>query len=84
MGGVNKLLAEVEGVPMVARVVDAALAAATDGVYVVTGHDRERVEQALAAREVTFVHNPAFAEGLSTSLACGLAALPGEPSISTN
>ncbi len=37
-------------------------------MIVVTGHQRERVEAALAGLPVRFVHNPDFAEGLGTSL----------------
>jgi molybdenum cofactor cytidylyltransferase len=75
MGARNKLLATIDGVPMVARVVDAALCSVDAGVYVVTGHQHAQVTRALAERDVTVVHNPRYAEGLSTSLAEGLAAL---------
>jgi molybdenum cofactor cytidylyltransferase len=78
MGGPNKLLAEVSGKPLVRHAVDAALASPARPVVVVTGHERERVAAALTGRDVTLVHNPDFAEGLSTSLKTGLAALPGE------
>jgi molybdenum cofactor cytidylyltransferase len=43
---------------------------------VVTGHQRDVVEAALAGLDVRFVHNPLFADGLGTSLAAGVAALP--------
>ena len=75
MGSRNKLLARIDGVPMVARVVDAALASVNGGVYVVTGHEHEQVARVLAGRDVRFVHNPRYADGLSTSLASGLAEL---------
>ncbi|MGL4965512.1 MAG: NTP transferase domain-containing protein [Inquilinus sp.] len=79
MGELNKLLAPVEGKPMVAHAVDAVLGTKGIGpVVVVTGHEREQVEAALADRPVTFTANPRYAEGLSTSLAAGLAALPHE------
>ena len=78
MGPTNKLLAEVNGAPLVARAVDAALASQAANVIVVTGHQGESVAQALSDRPVTFVHNPAFAEGLSSSLRAGLAAVPSE------
>jgi len=78
MGVVNKLLVEVDGVPMVARAVDAALAAGADPVAVVTGHEAARVEAALAGRPVRLAHNPDYAAGLATSLARGLEALPEE------
>jgi molybdenum cofactor cytidylyltransferase len=76
MGGPNKLLEKIGGRPLVRIVVDAALASRARPVLVVTGHQRERVEAALAGLPVTFVHNPHFAEGLGTSLKAGIAALP--------
>lgn len=78
MGDTNKLLADVAGAPLVARAVDAALASQATTVIVVTGHQGERVAAALSGKPVTFVHNPAFAEGLSSSLRAGLAAVPSE------
>ncbi len=76
MGAINKLMAEVDGVPMVVRAVVAALASRADPVVVVTGHEPERVRMALRGRRVLFAHNPSFAQGLSTSLGAGVAALP--------
>jgi molybdenum cofactor cytidylyltransferase len=75
MGGANKLLAPLEGAPVIARVVDAVLASRARPVVVVTGHDAEAVRGALAGRDVCFAHNPAPAEGLSASLRTGLTAL---------
>ena len=66
----NKLLEPVDGEPIVARVAGAALESGADPVIVVTGFEAARVAEALARLEVTVVHNPAFAEGLST-LAAG-------------
>ena len=74
MGAANKLLAEVEGAPMVRRAVDAALASQAAKVVVVTGHDAERVRVAIAGAKATVVHNPDYANGMSTSLHRGLAA----------
>jgi molybdenum cofactor cytidylyltransferase len=76
MGDVNKLLVTVEGDTMVRRAVRNAVAAGLDPVIVVTGHEREQVQAALQGEQVTFVHNPSFADGLSTSLAAGVKALP--------
>ena len=78
MGGPNKLLAEIGGKPLVRHVVDAALASRARPVVVVTGHQRDKVEAALAGLPVKFVHNPHFADGLGTSLKTGIAALPAE------
>ena len=78
MGGPNKLLADIKGKPLVRIAVEEALASRADPVIVVTGHERERVETALAGLAVRFVHNPDFAQGLSTSLKAGLAAVPAD------
>src|SRR5690606_40146905 len=75
MGPLNKLLAEIAGKPMLAHVVDAVLASAARPVIVVTGHEPERVREALSGRDVTFAHNPDYAQGLSTSLRRGTAIL---------
>lgn len=76
MGGPNKLLAEIGGRPLVRIVAEAALASRARPVIVVTGHQRERVEAALAGLDVVLVHNPAYADGLSASLKAGIAAVP--------
>jgi len=76
MGAVNKMLAEIGGKPLVRIAAEQALASRAKPVIVVTGHERERVEQALAGLAVQLVHNPDYAEGLGTSLKAGIAALP--------
>lgn len=76
MGESNKLLAEIAGRPLVRIAVETALASRARPVIVVTGHQRERVETALAGLDVTFAHNEAFADGLSTSLKTGVTAVP--------
>ena len=79
MGPTNKLLTAVEGAPMVVRAVDASLSSKAGPVIVVTGHESERVTEILGRkRKITIVHNPDYAQGLSTSLARGLAAVPSE------
>jgi molybdenum cofactor cytidylyltransferase len=78
MGGPNKLLEKINGRVLVRIVVEAALASKARPVIVVTGHQRERVEAALAGLPVRFVHNPSFADGLGTSLKAGIAAVPPE------
>jgi molybdenum cofactor cytidylyltransferase len=75
-GSSNKLLAELDGRPIVGHAVDAVAAAGLRPVIVVTGAEPESVRQGLTGYDVVFVHNPRYAEGLSTSLRCGIAALP--------
>jgi len=78
MGGPNKLAATIGGRPLVRIAAEAAAASAAAAVVVVTGHQRDVVGAALAGLDVKAVHNPDYAEGLSTSLRRGLAALPDD------
>lgn len=75
MGGPNKLLAPIDGAPMIARAVDAFLASKASPVLVVVGHRAAEVRAALADRPVRFVENPDFEEGLGASLRAGIEAL---------
>ncbi|MGD9827403.1 MAG: NTP transferase domain-containing protein [Hyphomicrobiaceae bacterium] len=77
-GAANKLLAEVEGRALVARVVSAVLKSRARPVVVVTGHEAERVRAALAGADVTFVHNDRYQEGMGGSVATGIRALGAE------
>ena len=72
----HKLSATLHGEPLVRLAVQSALVASSSPVIVVTGHEPEKVKAALEGLDVTFVHNPDYAEGLSTSLKAGIAALP--------
>ena len=72
----NKLLEPVGGQAIVARVAAAAIASGADPVVVVTGFEAARLTEALTGLNAVVLHNPAFAEGLSTSLRAGLKALP--------
>lgn len=74
--GINKLLAEVGDRPVIRRVAEAALASRARPVIVVTGHERARVEAALAGLDVIFVHNADHATGMASSLRAGIAAVP--------
>ena len=76
MGPINKLLAPLGGRAMVRAVVDELAGPSVRPVVVVTGHEAERVEEALAGTGVRLVHNPRFRQGLSGSMRAGLAALP--------
>lgn len=74
-GAANKLLAPFEGQPMLSKVVALAQGAGLTAL-VVTGHDAAAVTALLPG--VKSVHNPAYAEGLASSLRVGIAALPPE------
>ena len=78
MGDKNKLLAEIEGKPLVRIAAEQALTSRANPVIVVTGHQREKIEAVIAGLDVKLVHNPDFARGLGTSLKTGVAAVPPE------
>lgn len=74
----TKLVATLDGKPIVRRVAEAALAAKAHPVVVVTGYARDSVEGALAGLDVRLAVNPIFASGLASSLKAGLAATPSD------
>jgi molybdenum cofactor cytidylyltransferase len=78
MGGPHKLLAEIDGTPMVARVAQRLLASCARPIVAVLGARADEVDAALGRLPIERVRNPDFADGLSTSLKRGLAALPGD------
>ncbi len=78
MGKANKMLVEIDGSPMVVHAARALLASGATPVIVVLGHEPAAVESALDGLPLTFVRNPDYADGLSTSLKTGLAALPDQ------
>jgi molybdenum cofactor cytidylyltransferase len=73
--GVNKLLADLGGKPLITHSIEMLLRSNVYDVIVVTGNEDEMVRQALHSLDVAFAHNPNFAEGLSTSLKIGLNAV---------
>ena len=78
MGGANKLLQAVDGIAMLRRAANAALASRSTSVLVVTGADADAAQACLAGLEVQCVHNPEHASGMASSLRRGLAALPAD------
>jgi molybdenum cofactor cytidylyltransferase len=74
--GSNKLLAEWHGKPLLRSTVEAVLKSGARPVIVITGHESAKTEAALSGLDVRFVHNPDYAQGLSTSLKCAIRAVP--------
>ena len=74
----NKMIEPIDGEAMVVGVVRIAAASGADPVIVVTGHEATSVAEALQGHDVRVVHNPAYGEGLSTSLRAGIRAVPPE------
>jgi molybdenum cofactor cytidylyltransferase len=78
MGAVNKLLASVDGKPMVRHAMDTIRASAAHATIVVTGHEPDAVREVLEGDDTIFAHNGLYADGLSTSLGAGLLAVPSD------
>ncbi len=76
--GADKLLLPLADKPLVRHVVEAACASCASPVVVVIGHAGARIAATLAGLDVCFVENREFSGGLSSSLVCGLKALPAE------
>ena len=76
MGPTNKLLVDLDGEPMVRQVVKAVVDSHVDLVTVVTGYQADEVTARINDLACKIVHNPAYAEGLASTLRAGLASLP--------
>ncbi|HEY7123852.1 MAG TPA: molybdenum cofactor cytidylyltransferase [Ktedonobacterales bacterium] len=76
--GQHKLLLPLLGKPLVLHTVQSALASEVDETLVVVGYRAEAVREALAGQPVRIVENPDYAQGQSTSLRAGVAALAPE------
>ena len=76
MGAQNKLLLRDGGDSLVRHAVKMAVLSQLKPVIVVLGHEADAVRADLAGLDVHFVVNAEFAQGLSTSLKRGIAALP--------
>lgn len=70
-GSENKLLATIDGEPMIRRAVRPFVEHGLASVGVVLGHDAAAVRAALDDFDVDFVDNPHYAEGQSRSVQAG-------------
>lgn len=73
--GGHKLLATLEGRPILQHVLDRLATAGLDEVVVMLGDDAETIETAITWRSERRIRNPDPARGLSSSLQVGIAAL---------
>ncbi len=71
----TKLVAEVDGKPIVRHVVNAALKSQAEAFFVVTGHARNAVENALIGTPVLVLYNPDYESGMASSLRVGVGSL---------
>ena len=80
MGRNNKLLLNVDGIPLVRKSAINILNSNVTSMTVVTGFDENKIVKALSGLNVNFVKNINFREGLSSSLKAGLANITPTPS----
>ncbi len=77
--GRHKLLLPLAERPVLAHVIEAALASQARPIIVVLGHQAEVLRSRLAVYEMhpalTYIENPDYLQGMSTSMRVGLAAL---------
>lgn len=73
--GALKQLIAIDGEPMARRIVRGALAAGLHPVVVVVGAQSDRVTDCLNNLDVVAVSNPAWGDGMGSSLATGVQAL---------
>ena len=72
--GTPKLALPLGGQPLLAYAIEAARESRVNDVVVVTGSHADALTSLLTAPGLARVHNAAWAEGLSSSLRCGVAA----------
>ena len=78
MLGQHKLLLSISSQPMIAVVIEAALASGFSPVIVVTGFGADELQPVLRAKNVAVAHNPDWEQGMSGSIRAGIAALPSD------
>ena len=78
LGGRPKCLLELDGVPLIRRLLIALADAGVTDVAVVLGHHAHAIEPTLRDLPVTLARNPLPDEGQGSSLRIGLQALDGE------
>lgn len=86
--GRHKLLLPLAGRPVLAHVIDAALASKARPIIIVLGHQGEQVRAQISSyrehSDITLVENPDYLQGMSTSLHMGLRTLLVESSAQTS
>lgn len=74
--GSAKLLLPMGKITLIENVIGGVLSARPDGVIVVLGADRERIEAVVGRYPVRTMFNPDFERGMLSSVTCGFKAVP--------
>lgn len=70
--GQHKLLAEFDGVPLVRRSAQVAIASGATSTTVITGYRSDEIERVLSSLPLHLVENPEYASGMASSLIAGV------------
>lgn len=71
-GAQNKLLSDIDGSPLIHRVVSAIAASQVAQIVVVTGHDADAIAAALSNCRIDLVHNDLHEQGIAGSIRTGI------------
>lgn len=74
--GYNKLLADINGEPLILKTVKNAIKANVGPVFVVTGHQSEAIEKTLLGVDVHIINNIAYYEGVKGSVKMAVNHIP--------
>jgi len=76
--GSQKLLLPFAGKTVITHIIDQLLASVIDKVYVVVGHEPDRIAKELSGCPVTIVTNPDYKSGMLSTVRVGFEALPAD------
>ncbi len=74
----TKLVAKLDGKPLIRHVVEAVLKSRAAPIIIVTGHAENEVRAALKGLGMIYVRNDDYASGIASSVKCGIAQVPDE------
>ena len=74
----TKLVAELNGKPLIRHVVEAVMQSRAAPIIVVTGHAEMEVRAALKGLGLIYVRNDDYQTGIASSVKCGIASVPDE------
>ena len=73
MNGENKLIKEIDGIPLIKYSVKNILGSAVDELIIVTGYQKEIIENIIDKnKKIKFVYNKDFSNGIASSIIAGL------------
>ena len=73
MDGENKLIKEIDGIPLIKYAIKNILGSTVDELIIVVGHEKEIIENIVDKnKKIKFVYNKDFSNGIASSIKIGL------------